>query len=483
MGAIISLGSTAACCFGSAACAICQCCPSSCNSSIASRLMYAILLLLTTIVCCIMLAPGLQDSLASVPFCKSHESSLDTLGEKLDEFGQEVGVGNIGISSSSIEFVDCTKVVGYKAVYRMCLIVTLFFVLMSIIMLNVKTSNDPRAGVQNGFWGMKYLIIIASMIGAFWIPDGSFGEIWMWFGLIGGFLFILIQLVLIIDFAHSWAEAWHGNYQEDESKGWLAALLSCTGVMYAGTIAAIVLMFVYYTGEWTGQCKLHEFFISFNMLLCLGLSVTSILPQVQEHMPQSGLLQSSMISLYIMFLTWSAVNSSPYIDHCKPHLGPSGGSNVTSTTTPGPESADQDHPKFDTENIVGLVIWFLCVLYSSITSSNSGSAAALTGTDRVLLKNDDGSGGDVEAGAARDNEQDEVAYSWSLFHVMFALATLYVMMTLTNWYNPETSGDLSNYSSNPAAMWVKIISSWLAAAIYLWTLIAPAVLSDRDFGY
>merc|ERR1719495_2753195 len=289
-----------------------------------------------------MLAPGLQDSLASVPFCKSHKTTLDSFSEGLDDIGNKIGLDNVGqqvgIGTPTALQFDCTAAVGYQAVYRMCLIVTLFFTLMSVIMIGVKSSADPRAGIQNGFWGIKYLIVIGGMIASFWIPDGSFGTVWMYFGLVGGFLFILIQLVLIIDFAHSWAEVWYGNYQENESRGWLGALLTCTIFMYVGAISAMVLLFVYYTGEHAGQCKLHEFFVSFNLILCVILSVVSILPKVQEHMPQSGLLQSAIISLYIMYLTWSAVNNSPRKD-CKPDIfGPTTPNTTSSSTTPTPET-------------------------------------------------------------------------------------------------------------------------------------------------
>jgi hypothetical protein len=161
--------------------------------------MYAVLLLVGVVVCCIMLSPGLQDTLSGVPFCKNDNSN--------SILPLEVGL-------------KCSDVVGYLAVYRVCFALTIFFVVMSLLMIGVRTSKDPRAGIQNGFWGMKYLIIIGICIGAFFIPRGDFGITWMYFGMIGGFAFILIQLILIVDFAHSWAERWVAQYEETESRGW-----------------------------------------------------------------------------------------------------------------------------------------------------------------------------------------------------------------------------------------------------------------------
>ena len=44
--------------------------------------------------------------------------------------------------------------------------------------------------------------------------------VWMVIGMIGAFLFILIQLILIVDFAHAWNEKWVENYEESQSRGW-----------------------------------------------------------------------------------------------------------------------------------------------------------------------------------------------------------------------------------------------------------------------
>lgn len=146
-----------------------------------------------------------------------------------------------------------------------------------------------------------------------------------------------------------------------------------------------------------------------------------------------------------------------------------------------------DEPKqtFDAESIVGLIIWFCCVLYSSIRTASNGQTERLIGSDKVLAQDDNESGGnqvhEVEAGGSKvwDNEEDAVAYSWSFFHLMFALATLYVMMSLTHWYKPTS--DLTTLADNEASVWVKIISSWMCLGLYFWSMVAPILLPDREF--
>ena len=97
----------------------------------------------------------------SVPFCKSaHPKDSGILDQVL----------NLNSGVESVQF-DCQA--GYPAVYRVCFIVTLFFLLMAVLMIGVRTSKDPRAGIQNGFWAIKYIIVIGGMIGAFFIPGGD----------------------------------------------------------------------------------------------------------------------------------------------------------------------------------------------------------------------------------------------------------------------------------------------------------------------
>lgn len=46
--------------------------------------------------------------------------------------------------------------------------------------------------------------------------------VWFYFGVIGSFIFILIQLILLIDFAHSWNKLWVENAESSDNKCWFA---------------------------------------------------------------------------------------------------------------------------------------------------------------------------------------------------------------------------------------------------------------------
>ncbi|XP_005993191.1 serine incorporator 1 [Latimeria chalumnae] len=448
---ICSIASCVSCLCGSAPCLLCGCCPSTKNSTV-SRLAYCFFLLLGTVVSIIMIMPGIEAQLKKIPgFC--------------------VGGSSIpGIHNQ----VNCDIIVGYKSVYRMCFALAIFFFFFSVLMIRVRSSRDPRATIQNGFWFFKFLALVGITVGAFFIPDGTFNTVWFYFGVVGGFLFILIQLILLIDFAHSWNEAWVQNAEEGNSKCWYGGLLFFTILNYAVSIAVVVLLYIFYTKP--DACAANKAFISINLIFCIIISIVSILPKVQESQPSSGLLQASIITLYTLYVTWSAMTNEP--DRiCNPSLLSIVSPNSTAPTPPPGQGVQW----WDAQNIVGLVIFLLCTLFASIRSSTNTQVNKLMLTEESSGTMDEAGEGLQDDGTrhAVDNEQEGVSYSYSFFHFCLFLASLYIMMTLTNWYSPD-----SNYQkmiSAWPAVWVKMASSWVGLLLYLWTLVAPLILSDRDF--
>ena len=270
MGCIVS---SMACCVGSAACGCCSSCCPTCRSSTTSRIMYSGILVLMTAISLIIRIPGLQEQMAKIPYlCDDSNITMMNGIIKWDTSGK----------------LDCAALGSYIFVYKVCFPVAIFFFLMSLIMIEVRSSKDIRAPIQNGFWLWKYLIIIAAIIGSVAGMPDDFAYPWMIIAYIGAFIFIIIQLLLLVDFAHTWNETWLEN-AENKDKSWMCGIAFFFSFNFIAIVAGNVLLYVYYT-KCDGNA-LNITVITINLILCVLVSVTSILPGVQEHNPHSGLLQ------------------------------------------------------------------------------------------------------------------------------------------------------------------------------------------------
>ncbi|XP_034296938.1 serine incorporator 5 [Pantherophis guttatus] len=450
-----------ACCCGTAACSLCcSCCPKI-KQSTSTRFMYALYFILVALISCIMMSETVAKQM------KEHIYFYETVC-------QHIQAGD-----------SCEKLVGYSAVYRVCFGTACFFFILFLLTIKINNSKSCRAYIHNGFWFIKLLILAGMCSGAFFIPDqDTFLKAWRYVGATGGFLFIIIQLILLVEFAHKWNKNWTSGTKHNQL--WYGSLALVTLVLYSVAVGALVVMAVFYTRA--DGCTFNKILLGVNGGLCLLISVVAISPCVQNRQPHSGLLQSGIISCYVMYLTFSSLSSKP------PEIILDENQNNKTICVP-----DFGQGLQTDENLVtglGTTILFCCILYSCLTSTTRASSEALRGiyvTPETEIARccfcctPDGDA-EVEEQIGKKSGQrviyDEkkgTVYSYAYFHFVFFLASLYVMMTVTHWFHYENAAIEKFFVGTWSIFWIKMASCWVCVLLYLWTLLAPFCCPTRGF--
>ncbi|XP_069481283.1 serine incorporator 4 isoform X2 [Ambystoma mexicanum] len=428
-----AISTQVSCCCGPAPCSLCcSCCPSI-KVSTGTRLLYTLLHILSSTVCCLMLSSKVSEAI------KKHVPYYSALCDPLA--GGEA----------------CELLVGYSAVYRVCFGTACFYFTQALFLLNVRSSQDLRAAVHNGFWFLKLLILVGMCSAAFFIPSDGFIRAWHYVGVCGGFSFVLIQLVLITAFAHSWNKNWLTGASED--KRWYMAVVLATLVFYSIASAAAFFLYKHFTHP--AGCLLNKNLLIINISLCVLTSLISVTPCVR-------------LMLY-------------------------GGRNLSACFP----SVSQDGLQTEdtTVAVIGAAVMYACVLFAC----NEASYLAEMFGPLWMIKvyhyefkkasccfccpeeeegDEKGCKEDAEwPGGQRviHNEAERVIYSYSFFHFIFVLASLYVMMTLTNWFGYENSSLETTFTHGSwSTFWVKVASCWACILLYLWLLLAPLCLPETE---
>ncbi|KAF5016828.1 hypothetical protein F66182_11364, partial [Fusarium sp. NRRL 66182] len=233
--------------------------------SIATRIAYAFILLINSIISWIMLTPWALEKLEHL--------TMDYMKIRCD--GKECH--------------------GWVAVHRINFGLGLFHLLLSLLLLGVRTSKDGRAVLQNGFWGPKILVWIGFVVMSFFIPESFFFVYGHYIAFIAAMLFLLLGLILLVDLAHSWAELCLEKIEDSDSRLWRGLLIGSTMGMYLASFVMTILMYIFFAKS---GCSMNQAAISINLIVFLIISVVSVQPAIQEYNSRAGLAQAAMVTVY-----------------------------------------------------------------------------------------------------------------------------------------------------------------------------------------
>jgi len=411
---------------------------------------------------------------------------------------------------------------GNAAVYRISFMTAAFFLIMTL-------GSAFSKVFHTGLWIIKVLLYIGLITLGFFLPNYIFDNSgYAWFSRVCSSLFLLAQVLILVDFGYTWNDDWYNKGEKESTEGHSGCCQGCCGGwggsgsrFYGGILASCAGCYIFFIAgisllySYYNYCAFNTTIITITLLLVLILTAVQLTTPAEIG---GALLPAAVVTAYATYLCWSALANNPD-DSCFPSDG---------------LGSHNNNPLL---LAVGICITGISLAWTTNTAASSlpglfqhnkdvKAAAATNGGDGFHSLEDGGdaptanvitskpapvspvsgsNAADLEGGPSNTNavqltggegattsaeeEQDKIdaQHVWA-FHLILCVGAIYMAMLLTNWGSAVDSTEQSDNGTSSGtvtrgktAMWITILTQWVAVGMYLWTLCAPRAFPDRDF--
>jgi len=192
---------------------------------------------------------------------------------------------------------------GIYSVYRFSFALCLFFAFLTLCTIG---SSGFGARVHRGFWFLKAFTLVSLLVSTLFIKNDAmegYREAARYLSI----LFLLMQILLLIDFGYSWNEKWLANDEESDAEScsrWKLGIILSAATLFIGSVAMWVFLFIQFGHS---GCPAQQTLISLTLIITIILTIISC----TKIAPHGTLLTSSVVTAYATYLCYSALASHP----------------------------------------------------------------------------------------------------------------------------------------------------------------------------
>lgn len=350
--------------------------------------------------------------------------------------------------------------------YRIAFATALFFTIHWLVSNSyncVLRSPASRVRFNTDWFVVKVALLVALMVGSLFTPSNGFFVVFAWAALVLSFVYLVLQLVIFLGFSYDLND-WLRNHDHSAAR---VGLIGGTVVMNLATLTGTGFMYHWFGDD--SSCSIGQMMITLTLLSAVGYTILGVFT------PNGSLFPSAIVFLYTSWTIFTALSSG-----------------ITASETCNRLSSEPASWKLGISGALSaLSLAYAC-------TAGGMSRGTIVGDTETKMNgvnmNDNLSGAEngltasANADVSYDDEQHaQFASQLSWFHLLMALGSFYMSMLVTNWYitkgegSAASSSSIAEVDSGATSMWIKFASTVLCILLYVWTLIAPWILRNRDF--